>query len=118
TGTLSRRSCRLVTTYPAQLRRSGSAPAGGGRRHLQAQLGESRVVGRPRPGAVPVEEPVGGVDRDVVDARVSLTHEAVLVELPVLVAVRAEPLAVDVVGLVDEPHGDPVVAVGDRKSVV
>ena len=39
----------------------------------------------------------GDVDRNVVDTGVPLPHQAMFVELPVFVAVRAEPLAVDAV---------------------
>src|SRR5690242_14754981 len=45
-------------------------------------------------------------DRQVVDAGDSAAHEAVLGELPVFVAVRAEPVAGIVVPLICEANGD------------
>jgi hypothetical protein len=47
-------------------------------------------------------------DRDVVDAGLAPAHQAVLAELPQLVAVTAPPLAGGVVALVLEAHGDAV----------
>src|SRR5215468_12528075 len=52
------------------------------------------------------------LNRQVVDAGDAQPHQAVLVELPVLVAVAAEPVAAVVVPLIGEAHGDAVVAVG------
>src|SRR4051812_16457343 len=48
------------------------------------------------------------LDRKVVDARDPPAHQAMLVELPVFVAVGAEPVARVVVPLVGEADGDPV----------
>src|SRR5438067_2366841 len=53
---------------------------------------------------------LGLLDRDVVDARLATAHQAVLVELPQLIAVAAPPMAIRVVGLVLEPDRDPVLA--------
>src|SRR5580693_124739 len=53
---------------------------------------------------------LGLLDRDIVDARLPPAHQAVLVELPQLVAVAAPPMAIRVVGLVLEPDRDPVLA--------
>src|SRR5258705_2335465 len=47
-------------------------------------------------------------NREIVDAGDAPPHEAMLVELPVLVAVGAEPVAGVVVPLVGETHGDAV----------
>src|SRR5215475_1500937 len=52
------------------------------------------------------------VDLQVVDARLATTHQAVLVELPQLVAVAAPPLAVRVVAFVLVANRDPVLAEG------
>ena len=49
-------------------------------------------------------------DRQIVDAGDAPPHQPVLVELPVLVAVAAEPVAAVVVPLIGEAHGDAVVA--------
>src|SRR6266700_8186543 len=53
---------------------------------------------------------LGLLDRDVVDARLPAAHQAVLVELPQLIAVAAPPPAIRVMGLVLEPDRDPVLA--------
>src|SRR5580704_19335734 len=54
--------------------------------------------------------PLGLLDRDIVDSRLPAAHQAVLVELPQLVAVAAPPMAIRVVRLVLEPDRDPVLA--------
>src|SRR6476620_11276978 len=66
------------------------------------------MIRRSHAGHVPEELAVGFVDRHVVDAGVAPPHQPVVVELPVLVAVRAEPLPVGVVELVREPDRDPI----------
>src|SRR3569833_1047358 len=55
-----------------------------------------------------MEAPVGLGDGDVVDARFAPAHQPLLVELPLLVAVGAEPAAAGVVPFVLEAHGDAV----------
>src|SRR5262245_59538644 len=60
---------------------------------LEPEVAEAGMVGRPRLAAVPVVFAVGRLDRQVVDAGVAQAHQAFGVELPVLVAVRAEPVA-------------------------
>ena len=65
------------------------------------------MVVRPAPQR-PVEFPVGRGDRLVVDTGVAHGHVAVGIELPVLVAVRAEPVAGIVVPLVGKTHGNAV----------
>jgi hypothetical protein len=52
------------------------------------------------------------LDPQVVDAGDAQTHQAVLVEFPVLVAETAKPGSVVVVALVGEAHGDAVLADG------
>src|SRR5262249_46115942 len=54
------------------------------------------------------DPPLRGIDADVVDRREPLRHQAALVELPVLVAVRTPPLPRLVAALVLEAHRDPV----------
>src|SRR5579859_7816597 len=74
------------------------------RRRLAERELDAALAGRP--GA---EDPsLRLLDRDVVDAGLPPAHQAVLVELPQLVAVAAPPLTLHVVGLVLEPDGDPV----------
>src|SRR5882757_8393894 len=60
----------------------------------------------------PVIKPVLFADRQVVDARKAHAHQAVRVELPVLVAVRAEPAPGIVAPLVGEANGDAVLMKG------
>src|SRR5260370_11680997 len=47
-------------------------------------------------------------DRNVVDARLAQAHEASLIELPILITVRAEPGSRIVVPFVSKPHGDAI----------
>jgi hypothetical protein len=56
----------------------------------------------------PEEFAVGGRDGEVVDAGFAAAHEALVVELPELVAEAAPPLAGGVVRLVDEADGHAV----------
>src|SRR5436190_6445419 len=74
-------------------------------------------LGRPTPLGVrarAVDAALGGVDPEVVDARLPAAHVALVVELPQLDAVRAPPLAIDVAALVLEPRGDPVALEGPQ----
>src|SRR5215813_5572158 len=57
----------------------------------------------------PAKFPVLLADRHVVDGRVACGHESLGVELPVLVAERAEPVARVVLPLVRESHRDAIV---------
>src|SRR5712671_4277675 len=52
------------------------------------------------------------LDRDIVDAGDAKPHQAVLVELPILVAVAAEPKPAIIVPLIGEAHGDAVFVKG------
>lgn len=51
-------------------------------------------------------------NRQVIDASDSTLHEAVLIELPVLIAIRAKPLTRIVMPLVGEAHRNPVALAG------
>jgi hypothetical protein len=51
---------------------------------------------------------IGRLDGQVVDAGEALAHQAVLVELPVLVAVGTKAVATVIAPLAGEPNGDPV----------
>jgi len=55
-----------------------------------------------------------GPDRQIVDAGEAALHESVLVELPVLVAVGAEPLSRVVVPFIGKAHGDAVTGAGPK----
>ena len=49
-------------------------------------------------------------DRQVIDARDAQTHQPVLIELPVLVAIAAKPIAAIIVPFVGEANRDSVLA--------
>src|SRR5215472_19373330 len=53
---------------------------------------------------------LNGRDRQVVDAGNAKSHQAVLVEFPVLVAIAPKPVAAVIVPLIGEAYGDAVVA--------
>src|SRR5262245_23037718 len=59
-----------------------------------------------------MEPPLLLRDRDVVDRGFAALHQAVLVELPLLVAVGAIPLAAGIVPFVLEAHRDAVAVEG------
>src|SRR5579872_4781747 len=66
------------------------------------------MIRRARSWRLPQELAIFGEDGNVVDAGLAATHVAVLVELPLLVAVSAEPIAGIVVPLVLEAHSDVI----------
>lgn len=70
------------------------------------------MIGGARAGGGPVEATIGFGDGDVVDAGFAAFHQSVLVELPLLVAVRAIPLARFIVPFVLKPHRDSIVREG------
>src|ERR1700755_3211398 len=78
---------------------------------LEAQVGKARVIVGPPPER-PVVFPVGHVYRQIVDRSEAPLHHASRIELPILVSVRAEPVAAVVMPLVSEPHGTSVVGEG------
>src|SRR5882672_9298683 len=80
-----------------------------GRGRSETQVAETGViVGAAAQG--PVKAAVGLADRRIVDAREATTHQAVLAELPILIAVGAEPVAAVVVPLIGEADGHAVLA--------
>src|SRR5437899_8367381 len=72
------------------------------------------MIGRPGPGRRPVEPALAGGDRQIVDRGDAMTHQAALVEFPVLVAVRPKPVARIVPPFIGEAHGDPIAAAGPQ----
>src|SRR5258705_11931591 len=74
----------------------------------QRVLAQARDVGRARPRGRPVEAPFAILDGDIVDAGLAPPHQAVFVELPLLVAIGAMPLPGIVVPFILEAHGDAV----------
>src|SRR6476660_9490266 len=89
-------------------RRSDRAKACGGL-SSERTVAQPRHVHRPRPGRGPAEAAIFFRNLDVVDAGLAPAHQAVLVELPLLVAVGAVPLAGGIMPFVLEAHRDPVV---------
>src|SRR5688572_131173 len=76
-------------------------------RALQAQRGEPwMVVGAS--AERPMEFALARRDRQVIDARDAALHEPAIVELPVLVAVGAIPLAAIVTPFIRKPNGNAV----------
>jgi hypothetical protein len=75
----------------------------------EAEIAEAGViVGTTAQG--PMEAAISLADRRIIDAGETPTHQAVLIELPVLIPVGAEPIAAVVVPLIGEAHGHPVLA--------
>src|SRR3954453_13041173 len=95
----------IRTAVPRRLRQRSSMP----------EIAEARVVDEPSPQR-PVERAVALGDRDVVDGGQAPDHQPVVAELPVLVAVGAEPVAGVVVMLVGEAHGDA--PIGERPELL
>src|SRR5262249_52827600 len=95
-----RKSRRLVAMEPP-----GSQP----------ERREPGVIVRP-PSERPVKLALVRGDRQVVDAGDAETHQPLVVELPVLVAVGSEVLAAVVVPFVGEPHGDAIA--GERPELL
>ena len=60
----------------------------------------------------PAEQPIGLADRHVIDACFTTAHQALGVELPLLVTMRAIPVPGIVVPFVLKPHGDAIVRDG------
>ena len=59
----------------------------------------------------PVVLAIALADRCVIDGCMTLPHQAVLVEFPILVAIRAEPVARIIVPLVGKPNRDAIALV-------
>src|SRR5258708_30706379 len=69
----------------------------------QAQIGQARMIVRAA-AERPAKLSFGFLDRQIVDACDATLHQALFVELPVLVAVGAKPVSRIVVPLVGEAH--------------
>ena len=74
---------------------------------LHAEIGETGMILRTGKRGVPMKLAIGFLDRQVVDTGVPVMHQAVLVELPVLVAIGAIPIAGVVMPFVGEAHRNP-----------
>ena len=73
------------------------------------QIRQPRMIGRSRTLG-PMIHAIGFGNREIINARKAHPHQAVDVELPVLVAVGAVPLLTEVVPFIREAHGDAVAA--------
>src|SRR5262249_38242013 len=77
-----------------------------GRGYLQAEIGQAGMICWARTAAVPEELAVAFLNRNIVDAGVTVSHQTGLVEQPVLVAVCTEPLTGVGVVLIGETYSD------------
>ena len=48
------------------------------------------------------------LDREIVDGCVAKTHQAIVIELPVLIAIGAEPISGVIVPFVGKAHGNAI----------
>src|SRR5262249_33719849 len=78
-----------------------------GESESKAEISQGGMVVR-TPAERPVVLALGGGDRQVVDAGVADPHQALVVELPVLVPIGAEPVTTVVMPLIGKAHGDTV----------
>jgi len=74
---------------------------------LKPEVAKARMIVRAA-SLWPMKLALGFLNRQVVDAGIAAAHQAVFVELPVLVAVGAEPFAVLIVPFVGKADRDPV----------
>src|SRR5262245_65935672 len=102
---VAREPSRVCAAFTAGL--NATSLAGWVTAASQPERAQARVVVRP-PAERPVKLARGRVDAHVVDARFAPPHEAGRIELPLHVAIRAEPLAGVVVTLVREAHRDAI----------
>ncbi len=72
------------------------------------------MIERARARRVPKKLPLVFPDPDIVDAGFAPAHQALLVELPVLVTVGTEPVSGIVMPFVLETHRDPVIGEGPQ----
>src|SRR5262245_31998807 len=79
--------------------------------HLQAEIAQPWMIVGPS-SERPMILAIRCSNRQVVDARNPQAHQSLLVEVPVLVAIAAEPASAVVVPLVGETHCDAVLAEG------
>src|SRR5947207_1083379 len=70
----------------------------------RGQPGVVQATGR---RGIPSKPALGLLDRQIVDARMPVMHQPVGIKLPVLIAIRAKPVAGVVMPLVGESHSDP-----------
>src|SRR5262249_38616662 len=80
---------------------------------LQTEIAETRVIVGPS-SLRPMKLPLRLFERHVVYRGMPVMHQPVLIELPVLIAVRAVPVARVVVPFVSKPNRDPIPVEGPQ----
>src|SRR3546814_14290131 len=70
------------------------------------------MIRRPRATPVPMELPLALRNGKIVDTGMARAHQPARIELPILIAVGAEPVARVVMPLIGEAAGDTVLAPG------
>ena len=74
---------------------------------LQAKVRQAGMIQWARERSIPMKFAFGFLDRQIVNRGVPMMHQSILVKLPVLIAVRAKPIARIVMRLIGEAHRDP-----------
>jgi hypothetical protein len=80
---------------------------------LKSQAAEARIIVGTA-AQRPVEFSLGFLDRQIIDTCVPALHQAVFIELPVLITIRTEPLVSVIVPLVGKPDCDPLIFIGPK----
>jgi hypothetical protein len=58
----------------------------------------------------PMKQPLRLLDSQIIDARMTMVHQTLLIELPLLIPIRPIPLPRGIVALIAKPHRDPTPA--------
>src|ERR1700693_2302009 len=74
---------------------------------LEAKIAQSRMIIRTAPWC-PVILALRLLDRQIVDGSKPQAHQPVLIELPILIAIRAKPIPGVIVPFIGKAHGDTV----------
>ena len=78
---------------------------------LKSELAQTWMIVRST-AERPMKFALAFLNRRVIDAGDAQAHQACLIELPVLIAIAAKPVAAVVVPFIGEAHGDAVVVKG------
>src|SRR5438105_7045856 len=81
--------------------------------HLEIKIAQARMIVRPA-AKRPVILAFRLGDRQIIDAGDAPPHQAVLVEVPVLIAVAAEPVAAVIAPFIGEADGNSIVPEGPQ----
>ena len=55
----------------------------------------------------PMKLPLRLLDRQIINARISMMHNPALIELPILIPIRPEPVPRVIMALISKPHRNP-----------